>query len=71
MPGGSIRHVFVLQYAVVLGYNRTVYANLLERQKLEDTVNLACLGIAITILALLVQFFVKFKAEKGIGKILS
>ena len=50
---------------LILGHNITVYATLLERQKLEDAVNLACLGVATMVFIMLAQFFMKFRAEKG------
>jgi hypothetical protein len=50
---------------IVGSHDITVYVTSLERQKLEDAVNLACLGIAIMVFMMLVQFFMKFKAEKG------
>ena len=42
-----------------LNHDIIVYATSLERQKLEDTFHLACVGVGVIFLAVLLQFFSK------------
>jgi len=48
-----------------LNHDIVVYGTLLERQKLEDTLHLAYIGIGLVLLALLLQFFSKIKSVRN------
>ena len=48
-----------------LNHDIIVYGTLLERQKLEDTLHLAYIGVGVILLAALLQLFAKCKNRKN------
>jgi len=47
-----------------LNHDIVVYATALERQKLQDTWHLACVGLGVMLLVLSLDFFIKVKNRK-------